>query len=156
MAGTAYAPPASLLRPRVSQWDRCAFSKSLRGLHPAPYIKAFGLSRHLAKGPPFRCLLVAKDLLACQCRSPPFPVILSSGPPPNMFTTALLSLLGLVGLSSVSPAHAAAMANPFAWSTECEIRNSPLEVSCHNTTVQDNTCCFESPGVSRTHPVSSI
>lgn len=56
-----------------------------------------------------------------------------------MLATALLASFGLVSAATISST------NPFAWGTGCPT-SSKIPYSCHNTTVQSNTCCFESPG----------
>ncbi|KAG9049531.1 ribonuclease T2-like [Tulasnella sp. UAMH 9824] len=62
-----------------------------------------------------------------------------------MSAAILLSAIGMAAFSSASPLTGlgARQFDP-SFVTGC---NTPhAQLSCHNTTVQENTCCFESPG----------
>lgn len=80
----------------------------------------------------------------------------SAKPPPishsfrfidTMLATILLATASVASAASVgySLDERSQASNPFAWKTGCPTGHD-VPYSCHNTTVQSNSCCFESPG----------
>lgn len=65
-----------------------------------------------------------------------------------MSAAVIFSTLGMAAFALANPLiglSARQLGHP-AFITGCSTPHAQL--SCHNTTIQENTCCFENPGVS--------